>query len=139
MAYKNPGEWPAESGMTYESFNIPNNMNIDMTNLKTSILNAIMRSNTLLTSKAWRSLPNEKKDELIKNTLFDVAENTPRLGTLGFTRGFQNNLNSFNTNVSNAFKPQTWGWNKNSKGGRKMRKTLNKKKGKKMRRTHRKH
>jgi hypothetical protein len=133
MAYKNPNEWPAEAGMTFESLNVP--LNQDMTNFKTSILNAVMRNNTILTSKAWRSLPNDQKDELIKNALIEVATTTPRLGTMGFTRGFQNNYNAFKTNASNAFKPSTWSFSRNSQGGRKMRKTLNKKKGKKMKRT----
>jgi hypothetical protein len=136
MAYKNPNEWPAEAGMTFESLNVP--LNQDMTNFKTSILNAIMRNNTILTSKAWRSLPNDQKDELIKNALIEVATTTPRLGTMGFTRAIQNNYNAFKTNASNAsnaFKPSTWSFSRNSQGGRKMRKTLNKKKGKKMKRT----
>jgi hypothetical protein len=108
----------------YESLNIQGqaqgqgNLNIDMTNFKTSILNAIMRNNTILTSSAWRNLPDEQKHELIKNALIEVATTTPRLGTMGFQRGIKSNWNAFKTNASNAIRPSTWRFGRTRAGGR---------------------
>jgi len=110
---------------------------VDMTNFKTAITNAIARNNySGAFSPEWKKSSPEQKSELIKQALYEVADNTPRLGTLGITRAFGNMGNTFMTNTSRALNPATYGFGR-TQGGRKHkgRKTHKKHKGRK---THKK-
>ena len=118
---------------------------VDMTNFKTAIINAIGRNNySGAFSPEWKKSSPEQKSELIKQALYDVADNTPRLGTLGVTRAFGNMGNTFVSNTKRAFSPSTYGFGR-TQGGRKTHKknkagkTHKKNKARKMRKTKSKH
>ena len=123
---------------------------VDMTNFKTAIINAIARNNYSGSfSHEWKKLSPEQKSELIKQALYDVANNTPRLGTLGITRAFNEMGNTAVSNVKSAFSPSNFNFfgkrtptaAQAAGGGRKHkgRKTHKKHKARKMRKTKSKH
>ena len=82
----------------------------------------------------------EQKSELIKEVLYDVANNTPRLSTLGLGRSVNTMANTLVSNVKGVFSPSTYGFGR-TQGGRKHkgRKTHKKHKARKMSKTKSKH
>jgi hypothetical protein len=76
---------------------------VNMTNFKTAIINAIARNNYSGSfSPEWKKSTPEQKEELIKEVLYDVANNTPRLSTLGLGRSVNTMANTLVSNVKGA-------------------------------------
>ena len=119
---------------------------VNMTNFKTAIINAIARNNYSGSfSPEWKKSTPEQKSELIKEVLYDVANNTPRLSTLGLGRSVNTMANTLVSNVKGAgnyfFGKRTPTADPAAGGGRKHkgRKTHKKHKARKMRKTKSKH
>jgi len=126
---------------------------VNMTNFKTAIINAIARNNySGAFSPEWKKLTPEQKSELIKQVLYDVANNTPRLSTLGLGRSVNTMANTLVSNVKGAgnyvkgagnyfFGKRSPTTAQAAGGGRKHkgRKTHKKHKARKMRKTKSKH
>ena len=92
---------------------------VNMTNFKTAIINAIARNNYSGSfSPEWKKSTPEQKSELIKEVLYDVANNTPRLSTLGLGRSVNTMANTLVSNVKGVFSPSTYGFGR-TQGGRK--------------------
>ena len=138
-----PMQQPMQQPMNYQYTSLTSLTpgKVNMTNFKTAIINAIARNNYSGSfSPEWKKSTPEQKSELIKEVLYDVANNTPRLSTLGLGRSVNTMANTLVSNVKGVFSPSTYGFGR-TQGGRKHkgRKTHKKHKARKMSKTKSKH